>query len=776
MNFSLNKKSDYGFFLKIFTTILTISFLIYSIFLYNTYNAIINETDKVFNTVLKQKSKNINAILDHVESDINFLVEYVQNKIKNNDINKIKSIENSFLIFSKNHDYYQQLRFLDIGGNELVRVDKIDGKSIIKRDLQNKSTRYYYLKSQYLKEQEIYVSPLDLNIEYGKVEIPYKPMIRFSEPVFINGIKKGYVIINFSAQKLLESIKKSDDNINYILLNKSSYYLIGANNKEFGFMFNKPENTFHKDYPNSWNKILEGENSIFKFDNNYAHYLKYDPVNIISPNRSIKSDRQWYLISYYQNDQIYNKLLNVFKLNLVFLIPFFLVICIISYVLTVLKVKDIQARASLFKHKEEIESLLYEQSHLLSLFDIGDSTLFKWKNDENWSVEYVSENVNQLLEYSKTDFLNKDIAYSACIHKDDIKHVSAEVQYASKYNLDYFKHDTYRIITKSGKVKWVMDYTVTQKNESGSIEYFIGYISDITEMLDAQQRLQSKLQKFIDAQNSIVLLTNGKVIKFVNKAFLEYFGYKSLYDFKKDYKCICDKFIEQDNFFHLGKVKEDEAHWIDSLLNLSGRQRVVSMINCYSEAHAFLVSINNYENDDYVVNFSDISDNMIEKLELRKEATIDELTQLYNRVYFNKNIENILELHKNHKMKTGVIFFDIDHFKKFNDTYGHDVGDYVLNKVALLVKKYTRDNDKIIRWGGEEFIIISEIDKDDSLRQIAEHLRLVIEAYKFEDVSSVTCSFGCEIHNNEDEILETIKKADEKLYIAKESGRNKVEC
>ncbi|MFT5659495.1 MAG: polar amino acid transport system substrate-binding protein [Sulfurimonas sp.] len=423
------------------------------------------------------------------------------------------------------------------------------------------------------------------------------------------------------------------------------------------------------------------------------------------------------------------------------------------------------------KNRKKVEN---EQRNLLSLFDKGDSILFKWSNNTVWSIHYVSNNVSKLLEYEKSEFLDNEIAYSSCIHEDDIQHVKEEVEQAIKYNLDFFKHDPYRIITKSGKVKWVIDYTVTQKDNDGFIEYFIGYITNITNQKKQEDEIREKLQKLIDTQNSIVILIDGNKLKFANKTFLEYFGYKSLDDFKKHYNCICERFVKQDNFFHLGKAEEDT--WIESILKLSGRQRIVSMVNHHSEPHAFSVSINDYENDEHIVTFTDISDTMLEKLELKRDATIDELTQLYNRIYFSKNIENILKLHKKHNMRTGIIFFDIDHFKKVNDTYGHTIGDYVLNKLALLVTQSTRDTDKIIRWGGEEFIIIVEINEDQFLHQIAEHLRSVIEKYEFKDVHSITCSFGCSIHDEKNDILATIKKADEKLYIAKDSGRNRVEC
>lgn len=433
------------------------------------------------------------------------------------------------------------------------------------------------------------------------------------------------------------------------------------------------------------------------------------------------------------------------------------------------------AEQELIASKEKAEYLLHEQKDLLALFDKGDSVLFKWNNDEEWSIDYVSDNVAKLLGYSQDKFLNKEIVYASCIYKDDIERVTKEVHSAVEEKVDFFKHEPYRVVLEDGTVKWVMDHTVLQKDNNGSLTHFIGYIYDITNEKLQEEEIRNKLQKFVDTQNNIVILTDGKVLKFVNKMFFSFFGYENLEDFKQHYRCICDRFVEQNNFFHLGRVKENETTWIESLLNLSGRERVVSMLDKNSNPHAFSVSINKYDEIDYVVSFMDISDSMLEKLELKKEATVDTLTGFYNRIYFNKYIERILESHKNHQMQTGIIFFDIDHFKKVNDTYGHDVGDDVLRSIAAVVKKYTRDNDKLVRWGGEEFLVICEVEKIESIVRIAEHLRSVTASKKYEKVSQVTCSFGCAMHSDEEAILATIKHADEKLYIAKNSGRNRVE-
>ncbi|MEA2099756.1 MAG: GGDEF domain-containing protein [Campylobacterota bacterium] len=109
-----------------------------------------------------------------------------------------------------------------------------------------------------------------------------------------------------------------------------------------------------------------------------------------------------------------------------------------------------------------------------------------------------------------------------------------------------------------------------------------------------------------------------------------------------------------------------------------------------------------------------------------------------------------------------------------NDTYGHQVGDDVLKTIVKLVKSNIRHTDKLIRWGGEEFIIVIPADKIDDLYKDAEHLRVAIEKYEFDEIKSLTCSFGVVLHEDEVDMDETIKKADDKLYEAKNSGRNKV--
>lgn len=166
----------------------------------------------------------------------------------------------------------------------------------------------------------------------------------------------------------------------------------------------------------------------------------------------------------------------------------------------------------------------------------------------------------------------------------------------------------------------------------------------------------------------------------------------------------------------------------------------------------------------------------IEKLDLISRT--DPLTGISNRrdLYEKLHYEEIR--YKRHKNPFSFIISDVDHFKKFNDEHGHDAGDFVLTSAAEILKNSSREQDTIGRWGGEEFVAILPETGLDGAALVAEKLRTNIEANLFRYNNKefkVTVSLGVS-HYSESigEIDKCIKKADERLYKAKEMGRNKV--
>ncbi|MCM3570449.1 GGDEF domain-containing protein [Neobacillus mesonae] len=162
--------------------------------------------------------------------------------------------------------------------------------------------------------------------------------------------------------------------------------------------------------------------------------------------------------------------------------------------------------------------------------------------------------------------------------------------------------------------------------------------------------------------------------------------------------------------------------------------------------------------------------------ELRKMTTMDSLTGLYNRRYFDFYMEKIIPLSQRQQSPLTLIMVDIDHFKLVNDNYGHQCGDEALKHVAEVIKNNVRNSDAYVRFGGEEFaLILPNTDLNEAV-QIAERLRESVEQSDFvynRRPIHITISMGMTLYRGE-KLEEFIEKADQALYRAKENGRNRV--
>jgi len=162
---------------------------------------------------------------------------------------------------------------------------------------------------------------------------------------------------------------------------------------------------------------------------------------------------------------------------------------------------------------------------------------------------------------------------------------------------------------------------------------------------------------------------------------------------------------------------------------------------------------------------------------LYEKSVSDALTGLYNRGFLIEFLEKkLLESQRyNFPLSAGMI--DIDFFKKINDNYGHLTGDCVLRELALLLKKNFRGSDIVTRYGGEEFLIVMPFTSADDACKKMEKFRKTVQEHKFGSENlKITISAGVTEYNKKDDIFEFIKKADDKLYEAKKTGRNRVIC
>ena len=155
-------------------------------------------------------------------------------------------------------------------------------------------------------------------------------------------------------------------------------------------------------------------------------------------------------------------------------------------------------------------------------------------------------------------------------------------------------------------------------------------------------------------------------------------------------------------------------------------------------------------------------------------AHTDTLIEIANRRELNQTIAREINLATRHSQPLAVIMFDLDHFKQVNDTYGHDTGDTMLKEIARIVRGLVRSPDLLGRWGGEEFLIVAPQTDSAQARGLAERLRLAIAAHAFEQIGSITASFGVAEYGPPESPEDWLKRADQALYAAKQGGRNQV--
>ncbi len=161
----------------------------------------------------------------------------------------------------------------------------------------------------------------------------------------------------------------------------------------------------------------------------------------------------------------------------------------------------------------------------------------------------------------------------------------------------------------------------------------------------------------------------------------------------------------------------------------------------------------------------------IEQLHLKEVSEQDALTGVFNRGAGERILQRLID---QTDQKLGIILCDIDHFKQVNDNHGHLTGDLVLQAIAKCCQTHLRPKDTLIRWGGEEFLIVAPGNNETELAHLAERLRRAISDQQIADVGKITASFGVACWQPEENLTQLFSRADQALYQAKGWGRNQV--
>ncbi len=159
---------------------------------------------------------------------------------------------------------------------------------------------------------------------------------------------------------------------------------------------------------------------------------------------------------------------------------------------------------------------------------------------------------------------------------------------------------------------------------------------------------------------------------------------------------------------------------------------------------------------------------------VKEQAVTDKLTGIYNRTLLDDSLQHAIAQSRRSTVPMSLVSFDIDNFKSINDTLGHDIGDRVLQEFADLLKKRVRSSDMVFRVGGDEFLILVYNADELHAVKVAEDFRHEMEQKGFFSERQVTISAGVSALQDDMDLIAWVKSCDEKLYRAKESGRNQV--
>lgn len=446
-------------------------------------------------------------------------------------------------------------------------------------------------------------------------------------------------------------------------------------------------------------------------------------------------------------------------------------------------IKRIKLYLNLYKKHHELQQTDLENRASL---DLINRYVIASKTDLKGVITEVTDAFCDISGYRAEELIGKP--HNIVRHKDMPKETFKEMwQSIKKGNIWSGEVKNRR---KNGGFYWVHAVVSPMINKEGK---HIGYIStrqDITktkehqlELFQRKEQLKAEIasrqsaedlvHEVIDSTDNMVAVTTLNEPIFFNRAMLQFINQESVESFKIQYSNL-------DNFFskhpEMMYAVEHKNNWLDTMYHIDGDTPIVMQAIGQNSKRMYKLQIKRLQTQEerYLFSFSDVTDLEEERQYYQEMATHDSLTGLYNRFYFIDSIKREMLISTRDKRPLSLMMLDIDHFKSINDTYGHDVGDDVLKTFAETIKHRLRESDVLARWGGEEFIVMLPTTALSDAIHVAESIRESVALMQIEGVRQITCSIGISTLAQSDDVDQLVKRADNALYEAKESGRNRV--
>jgi len=684
-----------------------------------------------------------------------------------NDSSRTNLIEN-FLLFSKEKKMLDQIRLLDMDGKEVIRVNYNNGApiSIVREQLQDKSSRYYFKETLALQRGQHFISNFDLNIENGVIEKPYKPTLRFATLVYNrSGERIGVLILNYLGQKLLDTIRKliPSSSGTPLLLNQDGYFLLGPSaDKEWGFMFGKKA-AFAFEYPQVFQYISSSSEGQINSKGYMFTFQKLENGN-----------RWWTIIS--QVDA------NIEYLAIVRHHIGTLIIVIILIIIT--------AIASWWFASSKLAQMLLLQSERKFTDFSETSSDWLWETDADMSIRNISSRMKDITGINIDRYLGKPLHE---LMSPDAEQIDVEHHLELLTSRTGFKKVPYKLKNFLGQI---LLFNVTAKPYfvEGIFSGYRGTCQDITNYKQLSIELQKRVlaaeiaetkseqfaQKLAEAQSishigSWSLDRNRNELTCSAEIFRIY-GIESN-ECNRSYQAFLETIYPDDR----DKVKEEYKKSIKNGITFDVEHRIVRKTDgairwVHERCQHQCNEKGRVIRSDGTV--QDITERIQAQKEIHRLAMTDQLTGLANRNRFYQQFEDHLKLAQREKKNLGLMLLDLDRFKAVNDRYGHPVGDALLQAIAAIFRKNTRETDTVARLGGDEFVILIVHHKDNKALEITAQ-RIIDDAQKNMIIKNHQIQTGVSIGialfpDDADNKRELIHKADKALYEAKRLGRSKL--
>ncbi|SFV64131.1 diguanylate cyclase/phosphodiesterase (GGDEF & EAL domains) with PAS/PAC sensor(s) [hydrothermal vent metagenome] len=341
--------------------------------------------------------------------------------------------------------------------------------------------------------------------------------------------------------------------------------------------------------------------------------------------------------------------------------------------------------------------------------------------------------------------------------------VNQAMQTKEPYSIEH------QVNRQNGTIAYVQGSGSVEFSKKGEPIFLMGSVFDITKTRESLLKLQYSEEKFrkITETSLMGIFIYKEFYVYANNAFCDMCGYTLNQVLQKHpWELIELSSHESIKTIVERRLKGEEfpKEYTDLIyVHPDGSQRVMRVISqtiFYEGAYAGLGTV------------MDITDIQETKKKLELLAKTDNLTGISNRYYMNQVLDAKIVEFNRYKEDFILLMIDIDFFKRINDNFGHDIGDYILKEVTEIISLHIREGDELARWGGEEFLLLLPRTSQDEAKTVADKLRTLIDKHSFKNTSNITISIGMTAFTETDTKESLLKRVDTTLYIAKDNGRN----